>query len=235
MFASASYRLHGLHVGSVCFSGSSVPRNCNRIRRRTRTCRTRRRGALPPAGSRPTLSCPRDSAGVCIRSLPQGRAPASNSPERLPRSKHRALPSSRVQRANGSFAFVGGRDEPTVFERGIRGLAIRIARAVNRAWLRRGRVWGDRYHAHSLRSPREVRNALVYVLQNFRKHFAQWSGWMCTRPRAGSMAGPCRCRRLRRRSSPRARGSVAWAGDYMGCFARMSRSEPAVSAGGAAA
>ena len=29
---------------------------------------------------------------------------------------------------------------------------------------------GGRYHARPLRTPREVRNALVYVLQNWRKH-----------------------------------------------------------------
>jgi hypothetical protein len=62
-------------------------------------------------------------------------------------------------------------DGPTGFERGVRGLAIRVAKAVNRALGRRGQVWGDRYHAHLLRTPREVRNALVYVLNNFRKHF----------------------------------------------------------------
>jgi hypothetical protein len=61
-------------------------------------------------------------------------------------------------------------DDPTGFERGIRGLAIRVARTVNRAWGRAGRVWADRYHAHLLRTPREVRHALVYVLNNFRKH-----------------------------------------------------------------
>jgi hypothetical protein len=61
-------------------------------------------------------------------------------------------------------------DEPTGFERGVRGLAIRVAKAVNRVLGRRGRVWGDRYHARLLRTPRAVRNALVYVLNNFRKH-----------------------------------------------------------------
>src|SRR4030095_7641426 len=61
-------------------------------------------------------------------------------------------------------------DEPTGFERGVRGLAIRVAKAVNCALGRRGHVWGDRYHARLLRTPREVRNALVYVLNNFRKH-----------------------------------------------------------------
>jgi len=31
-------------------------------------------------------------------------------------------------------------------------------------------VLGDRYHARSLRTPREVRNVLAYVLLNWRKH-----------------------------------------------------------------
>src|SRR5438034_4498795 len=57
-----------------------------------------------------------------------------------------------------------------VLSRGLQGLAIRIAKGVNRVLRRRGRVWGDRYHARALRTPREVRNALVYVLQNWRKH-----------------------------------------------------------------
>ena len=54
--------------------------------------------------------------------------------------------------------------------RGVQGLAIRLAKAVNRALGRRGHVWEDRYHVRALSTPREVRNALVYVLQNWRKH-----------------------------------------------------------------
>lgn len=54
--------------------------------------------------------------------------------------------------------------------RGLQGLCIRVAKAVNRALGHRGAVWGDRYHARALTSPREVRHALVYVLQNHRKH-----------------------------------------------------------------
>src|SRR5207244_3534237 len=60
--------------------------------------------------------------------------------------------------------------------RGVQGLAIRMARAINRALGRCGRVWGDRYHARALRTPREVRNALVYVLNNWRKHLPQVRG-----------------------------------------------------------
>jgi Transposase IS200 like len=57
-----------------------------------------------------------------------------------------------------------------VLSRGLIGLAIRVARAVNRALGRSGPVWGDRYHARALSSPREVRNGIRYVLFNFRKH-----------------------------------------------------------------
>jgi hypothetical protein len=53
---------------------------------------------------------------------------------------------------------------------GIRGLVIRVARAINRALERTGSVWNDRYHARALTTPREVRHGLVYVLMNFRKH-----------------------------------------------------------------
>ena len=53
---------------------------------------------------------------------------------------------------------------------GIASVAIRVARAVNELVRRRGRLWADRWHGRELTSPRQVRNALVYVLANFRKH-----------------------------------------------------------------
>jgi REP element-mobilizing transposase RayT len=57
---------------------------------------------------------------------------------------------------------------------GVQGLSIRAARAVNHAFRRRGRLWTDRYHARDLGTPREVRNAIAYVLLNRRKH-AAWA------------------------------------------------------------
>jgi putative transposase len=54
--------------------------------------------------------------------------------------------------------------------RGMQGLTIRIARAVNRVGSRRGKVFADRYHAHVMSSRREVGNAVRYVLENFRHH-----------------------------------------------------------------
>ncbi len=64
---------------------------------------------------------------------------------------------------------VEARDQNTL-ARGMQGLAIRFARAFNDVARRRGKVWGDRYHARELTSPREVRRGIVYVLMNHKKH-----------------------------------------------------------------
>jgi len=55
-------------------------------------------------------------------------------------------------------------DGSTALARGVQGLSIRLAKAINRVLGRRGRVWADRFHARALRTPREVRNGLVYVI-----------------------------------------------------------------------
>jgi REP element-mobilizing transposase RayT len=57
--------------------------------------------------------------------------------------------------------------------RGMQGLCIRVARAVNGTLRRRGSVFVDRYFERILKTPRQVRNCLVYVLGNARKHAAQ--------------------------------------------------------------
>ena len=56
---------------------------------------------------------------------------------------------------------------------GMKSIGSRLARAVNRVFCRRGRVLADRYHLHVLRTPREVRSALAYVLLNARRHLAK--------------------------------------------------------------
>jgi REP element-mobilizing transposase RayT len=54
--------------------------------------------------------------------------------------------------------------------RAIQGLAIRLARSVNRALCRTGTVFGDRYRSRVIRGPRDARNTLRYVLNNSRRH-----------------------------------------------------------------
>jgi REP-associated tyrosine transposase len=57
--------------------------------------------------------------------------------------------------------------------RGMQGLAIRLARALNRAAQRGGKVFADRYHSRALATRREVANALRYILENFRHHLRE--------------------------------------------------------------
>lgn len=56
--------------------------------------------------------------------------------------------------------------------RGIQGVTARIVRALNRLFGRAGRLFADRYHARELRAPRDMRNVLVYVFGNARRHGA---------------------------------------------------------------
>ena len=60
--------------------------------------------------------------------------------------------------------------------RGMCGLATRMARRLYRLWQKAGKVFADRYHDQILRTPRQVRNALRYVLNNARKHGVTFTG-----------------------------------------------------------
>ena len=62
--------------------------------------------------------------------------------------------------------------------RGMLSLSVRIVRGLNRLWKRAGRVFVDRYHARILTTPRAVRTALVYCIQNARKH----GSWLAKMP-----------------------------------------------------
>ena len=67
-------------------------------------------------------------------------------------------------------------DHKEALSRGMQGFSISAAKRVNstiteRTGVRRtGRVVADRFHARPLTSPRAVRHALAYVLNNYRRH-----------------------------------------------------------------
>ena len=60
--------------------------------------------------------------------------------------------------------------------RGMIAIGSRLARAVHRVFERPGPVLADRYHVRVLKTPREVRNALRYVLLNARRHARRLAG-----------------------------------------------------------
>lgn len=59
---------------------------------------------------------------------------------------------------------------PRGLANGVRALSIHVARKLNELMARAGPVFEDRFHAHILRTPTEVRNALRYVLENRANH-----------------------------------------------------------------
>lgn len=64
----------------------------------------------------------------------------------------------------------------TALARKMTGLMTWLARKVNHLLGRTGRFFADRYHRRDLRTPSEVRSALVYVLNNRKKHERQRTG-----------------------------------------------------------
>src|SRR5205814_2880595 len=57
--------------------------------------------------------------------------------------------------------------------RAMKGLEVRMARALNKVMRREGQVFPGRYHAHLLTSPRETARAVRYVLENRAIHAAR--------------------------------------------------------------
>lgn len=97
-------------------------------------------------------------------------------------------------------------DDKHALARGMSSFKVRAARRVKRALgLASGPIWQERYHRRDLTSPRQVRNALVYVIANYKKHFrradgtpridacssAPWfGGWISERSRSPDAPSP---------------------------------------------
>jgi len=107
---------------------------------------------------------------------------------------------------NDHIHLIAEGDDAVSFARGMQRLASRIAMGINALVARRGRFWRERYFRTDLKTPRQLRNAIVYVTFNFRKHSrgmekridlcssAPWfDGWSTTTERLDALrarAGP---------------------------------------------
>src|SRR4029079_9447858 len=68
-------------------------------------------------------------------------------------------------------------DDADALARGMKSFSVRANRLFNAALGRgRGRVWGDRYQRCDLTSAPPVRNAPLYCLSNYKKHYQETSG-----------------------------------------------------------
>jgi REP element-mobilizing transposase RayT len=61
-------------------------------------------------------------------------------------------------------------EDERALSRGMQALGIRLAMRLNSLQNRHGAVFADRYHAHALKSRREVAHALRYLRGNYRRH-----------------------------------------------------------------
>ena len=74
-------------------------------------------------------------------------------------------------------------DDTRALSRAMQGFCVRVAKGLNRLLDREGSVFTERYHLRVLGTPREIRNARAYVIQNYRRHAAAAgrtvdSGWV---------------------------------------------------------
>jgi|SRR5688572_27548247 len=147
--------------------------------RRTNSGRKRLASSGVPHRPRPAHK-PRNPVHVTLRTVWKVGSLRAKRPFKLIREAIRAVATAREDfrivhfsvQGNHLHLLVEAEDERSL-GRGMQGLAIRIARAINRLLRRRGPVFTDRYHRRDLTTRRETRHCLAYVLQNFRKHAMQ--------------------------------------------------------------
>jgi REP element-mobilizing transposase RayT len=61
-------------------------------------------------------------------------------------------------------------EDKKALSRGMRSFTITAARAINSVLGRKGEVFAYRYNSKAITNPRQMRNALSYVLNNWRRH-----------------------------------------------------------------
>src|SRR6478672_11742256 len=98
---------------------------------------------------------------VCFRALKQAFV-AANARSGF-RVVHYSVQSNHVH-------FVVEAEGTRELSRGMQGLNVRMAKAINRLMKRHGKVLADRYHAVILRTPAQTKNAVHYVLNNRQHH-----------------------------------------------------------------
>ncbi|MEZ4445780.1 MAG: transposase [Polyangiaceae bacterium] len=98
-------------------------------------------------------------------------------------------------------------NDTACLSRGMQRIASRIARQLNQRFGRRGRFFRERFDSKVLATPKQVRNALRYVLLNRQKHelehrgrylvqldafssASHFDGWASWPDRRGARAGP---------------------------------------------
>jgi REP element-mobilizing transposase RayT len=98
-------------------------------------------------------------------------------------TKHEDFRIVHISIQSNHVHFVVEAQHKTALAKGMQAFQISAARHINRVITkrtgktRRGRVFSDRYHARVLKTPKTVRNAVAYVLNNWRRHQEHHAAW----------------------------------------------------------
>ena len=82
---------------------------------------------------------------------------------------------------NNHLHLVVEADDSGALSRGMQGLAICLAKALNAALGRSGSLFADHFHSRLLPTPTELTRAIRYVLDNALHHYGEASRWFTSR------------------------------------------------------
>lgn len=165
--------------GSACSTISAVM--TPRLQRRLPFPRPRRRGR-PPSGHAGVPHAPRPplSASFPVHVTLKAKPHVATLRHRRPFGAiHRALVVACDRFAMRVVHFSVQRDhihllveakDQEALRRGMQGLAIRVAKGLNKVLGLAGKVFADRYHMRILRTPLEVKRVVAYIVNNAVRH-----------------------------------------------------------------
>ncbi len=110
----------------------------------------------------------------CKRARRGAPAAAQNAASALQTTSGFALCQFSIQKNH--LHLVCEADNHVALSRGMQGLAIRAAKALNKAFGRKGSVFAERYRVTRVKTPTQMRNTLCYVLHNARRHGSRLRG-----------------------------------------------------------
>jgi REP element-mobilizing transposase RayT len=146
------------------------------LKRRRKKLGRKRTGRCSDSPHRPRpVHLKRDPVHVVLRVRPGGprlrrRVAYTAIRQALGRTRVDAFRVVHVSVQHNHLHFLVEAEDRIALSRGMQGLAISIARRINKEHGRTGKLFAHRFHATPIHNPRQARNALAYVLNNWRRH-----------------------------------------------------------------
>jgi REP element-mobilizing transposase RayT len=132
------------------------------------------------AGDIPTLRQPDIHQAIedCLREIADRHRKAQRARDAGPDQKHADFRVVHYSIQRSHLHLIVEALNRQALSRGLKGLAVRVAKRINKLVGREGPLFVDRYFERVLKSPKQARSCLLYVLNNARRHAVQ-AGLVC--------------------------------------------------------